>query len=222
MHIPPRLGQMVHGFVARAHCAPPRASNNPSPAMSNESYIDPTAVVDSGATIGAGTKIWHFCHVMSGAEIGSGCVLGQNVFVADGVSIGCRVRVQNNVSLYRGVAVEDDVFIGPSVVFTNVVRPRVGFPTAPADYAQTVVRRGATLGANATIRAGVEVGAWAFVAAGAVTTRNVPAHALVAGVPARFVEWVCVCATPLPADTSDHRCPCGRRWRTSPIPMLLE
>jgi UDP-2-acetamido-3-amino-2,3-dideoxy-glucuronate N-acetyltransferase len=167
--------------------------------------------VDEGATIGAGSSIWHFCHVMGGSSLGSDCSLGQNVFVASGVTIGDRVRVQNNVSVYEGVTLEDDVFVGPSVVFTNVHHPRVGFPRKDA-YLPTVVRRGATLGANCTIVCGREIGPWAFVAAGAVVTRDVEAHALVAGVPARRVGWACRCGAPLP-DRSGGRCTeCGRAY----------
>ncbi len=149
----------------------------------------PTAVVDDGARIGRETRIWHFCHVSAGAVIGSRCVLGQNVFVADGVIVGDGVRIQNNVSLYDGVILEDDVFCGPSSVFTNVRTPRSGVPRKD-EYALTIVRRGATIGANATIVCGVEIGAYSFVAAGAVVTADVPPHRLVVGVPARAVGWV--------------------------------
>jgi UDP-2-acetamido-3-amino-2,3-dideoxy-glucuronate N-acetyltransferase len=149
----------------------------------------PTACIDEPCDIGEGTQIWHFCHVMSGARIGRACVLGQNVFVASRAALGDRVRVQNNVSLYDGVTIEDDVFLGPSCVLTNVRNPRAevrrGHRPTP-----TLVRRGATIGANATIVCGITVGRYAFVAAGAVVTHEVPDYALVMGVPARFVGWV--------------------------------
>lgn len=149
----------------------------------------PSAIIDDGATIGADTRIWHFCHVSSGARIGSGCALGQNVFVANDVVIGNNVRIQNNVSVYDAVRLEDDVFCGPSMVFTNVYNPRAEFPRK-GEYRPTVVRRGATLGANCTIVCGITLGEYAFVAAGAVVRRDVPAHALMQGVPARQAGWM--------------------------------
>ena len=162
--------------------------------------------------------MWHFCHVSSGARIGAGCVLGQNVYVAGSVRIGDRCRIQNNVSLYDGVILEDDVFVGPSVVFTNVKRPRA-FLSRKAAFATTRIASGSTLGANATIVCGARVGANAFVAAGAVVTRDVPAHAMVMGVPATQVGWVCRCGCDLVAvadatGTNDRwSCPgCGARY----------
>jgi UDP-2-acetamido-3-amino-2,3-dideoxy-glucuronate N-acetyltransferase len=157
--------------------------------IDSRALVHPTAVVDDGATIGAGSKVWHFCHVMAGARVGADCVLGQNCYVADGVRIGDRVRVQNNVSLYDGVELEDDVFVGPSVVFTNVKNPRASVDRK-AEYARTLVRQGATLGANATILCGVTLGRWSFVAAGAVVTHDVDDFRLVMGAPARPVGWV--------------------------------
>ena len=148
-----------------------------------------SSIVDEGARVGDGTRIWHFCHVSAGAVIGSECVLGQNVFVADGVMVGNGVRIQNNVSLYDGVVLEDDVFCGPSCVFTNVRTPRSGV-SRKDEYARTVVRRGATIGANATIVCGVEVGAYSLIGAGAVVAADVQPHRLVVGVPARAVGWV--------------------------------
>ncbi len=174
--------------------------------------VHPTAVVDEGAQLGARTAIWHFCHVMSGSRLGEDCSLGQNVFVASNVTIGDRVRIQNNVSLYEGVLLEDDVFVGPSIIFTNVHHPRISFPRRD-QYLETVIRRGATLGANSTIVCGHEIGAWAVVAAGAVVTRDVAPHALVVGIPARQTGWACRCGSPLP-DSTEGVCPeCQRPFR---------
>ena len=156
----------------------------------------PSAVIDSGATVGDDTRIWHFTHVSGGARIGARCVLGQNVFIADGVILGDDVRVQNNVSLYEGVTVEDAVFLGPSAVFTNVVNPRSEVPRMH-EVRATRVGRGATVGANATVLCGHVVGRYAMVGAGAVVTRDVPPHALVVGVPARVIGWVCACGVRL-------------------------
>jgi UDP-2-acetamido-3-amino-2,3-dideoxy-glucuronate N-acetyltransferase len=160
----------------------------------SDAYVHPTAVVDEGASIGRGTKVWHFCHVMPGAVIGEGCSLGQNVFVASNVTIGNNVKIQNNVSVYEGVTLEDDVFCGPSMVFTNVRTPRSAYPrNTRDDYADTLVKRGASIGANATIVCGVTIAEQAFVAAGAVVTRDVEPFAVVAGVPARRVGWMSAC-----------------------------
>jgi UDP-2-acetamido-3-amino-2,3-dideoxy-glucuronate N-acetyltransferase len=152
-------------------------------------FAHPSATVDEPCEIGEGTKIWHYCHVMSGARVGRGCVLGQNVFVAAGAVIGDRVRVQNNVSIYDGVVVEDDVFLGPSCVLTNVGNPRAGVDRR-GRFEATRLRRGATVGANATVVCGVTVGRHAFVAAGAVVTRDVADYALVMGVPGRRAGWM--------------------------------
>ncbi|MDA0729127.1 MAG: acyltransferase [Bacteroidetes bacterium] len=169
--------------------------------------VHETAVVDEGAELGAGVKVWHFCHVMPGAVIGEGSSLGQNTFVARGVKIGARVKIQNNVSLYEGVVLEDDVFLGPSCVFTNVRNPRSTVNRRDA-YESTVVGRGATVGANATIRCGVTLGPFSFVAAGAVVTEDVPAFALVGGVPARFMGWMSAHGQRLQLDGKGHAiCP---------------
>ncbi|NGO40185.1 Gfo/Idh/MocA family oxidoreductase [Limisphaera ngatamarikiensis] len=184
-------------------------------AGSNGVFIHPTAVVDPGAQIGSGTRIWHFTHVCAGARIGNNCVLGQNCFVADGVVLGNNVKVQNNVSLYTGVVVEDDVFLGPSCVLTNVTNPRAQV-NRHALYEKTVIRRGATVGANATIVCGVTIGRYAFIAAGAVVTRDVPDYALMVGVPARQRGWMSRHGHPLPTPDAEGvmRCPeTGFRYR---------
>lgn len=159
--------------------------------------VHPTAIVETGAAVGAGTRVWHFCHLMSGARVGARCVLGQGVYVGDRVVVGDGCRVQNHVSLYDGVLLGDDVFVGPSAVFTNVSRPRA-FVSRHDAFEATRVGRGATIGANATIVCGHTLGAYCFIAAGAVVTADVPAHALMMGVPARQTGWVCRCAATLP------------------------
>ena len=164
-------------------------------------YAHPTAVIDDPCEIGAGTKIWHFSHVMAKSKIGERCNLGQNVLVSSGVRLGSNVKVQNNVSLYTGVELEDDVFCGPSMVFTNVINPR-SHVVRKNEYRRTLVKRGATLGANSTIVCGVTIGEYAFVAAGALVNRDVSNYALVMGVPARHTGWMCYCGVRLPA--GDH------------------
>lgn len=160
--------------------------------------IHATAVVDDGAKVGDGTRIWHFSHISPRAVIGENCSLGQNVFVGNQVTIGNGVKIQNNVSLYEGVILEDYVFCGPSMVFTNVKTPRSAFPrNTSADYATTRVRYGASIGANATIVCGVTLGEWCFIAAGAVVTKDVLDYALMVGVPAKRIGWVCQCGITL-------------------------
>lgn len=152
-------------------------------------FVHPTAIIDPGAQIGAGVKIWHFCHIMEGAQIGPKCSLGQNVFVASGVTLGRNTKVQNNVSIYTGVICEADVFLGPSMVFTNVKNPRSAVNRKGA-YQKTLVRQGATIGANATIICGCVIGRYAFIGAGTVITKNVPAYALMVGNPGKQTGWM--------------------------------
>ena len=159
-------------------------------------FAHESAYIDDGAEIGAGTKIWHFCHLMGGSRVGRNCNFGQNVVISPGVTIGDNVKIQNNVSVYTGVTLEDDVFCGPSMVFTNVINPR-SHVSRKHEYQKTLVGRGATLGANSTIVCGHNVGRYAFVGAGAVVTRDVPDYALVIGNPARIAGWMCQCGVKL-------------------------
>ena len=178
-------------------------------------FVHPSSFVDDGAVIGAGTKVWHFCHVMPGAVIGERCSLGQNVVVMPGTRIGNNVKIQNNVSIYEGVELEDDVFCGPSCVFTNVLNPR-SHVSRKTEYRKTLVRRGASIGANATIVCGVTLGEYAFVGAGAVVTADVPAFALMVGVPARRVGWMCQCGERLRIAGGTGRCErCGAAYEES-------
>lgn len=174
-------------------------------------FADPTAVIDGGCDIGSGSKIWHFSHVMSGSQIGRNCNLGQNVVISPGVKIGDRVKIQNNVSVYTGVELEDDVFCGPSMVFTNVINPR-SHVERKHEYKRTLVKQGASIGANATIVCGVTLGQYCFVAAGAVVTHDVPDYGLVMGVPAVSAGWICICGVRLP-NTGEVSChDCGRSY----------
>ena len=179
-------------------------------------FVHPTSVVDEGAVLGAGCKVWHFCHVSSGARLGEACNLGQNVYVAPGVRLGRNVKVQNNVSVYSGVTCGDDVFLGPSMVFTNVLNPRSAFDRRGA-FAKTHVGQGATIGANATVVCGNDIGAYALVGAGAVVTADVAPHALVVGVPARRIGWVSAAGHRLDFDAEGRAaCPeTGERYRLS-------
>lgn len=174
--------------------------------------VHPTAIVDAGARIGRGTRVWHWAHICGGAVIGEGCSFGQNVFVGNRVVIGNNVRVQNNVSIYDDVTLEDDVFCGPSMVFTNVINPRAHV-SRKHEYRPTLVRRGASIGANATIVCGYTIDEYAFIAAGAVVTRDVPAHALMMGNPARRNGWMCRCGERLSSSPGTQTCrACGDRY----------
>ena len=176
-------------------------------------FAHPTAVIDEGSTIGEGTKIWHFCHVNGGAVIGERCSLGQNVVVMNDVRIGNNVKIQNNVSVYDAVELEDDVFCGPSMVFTNVINPRSHVPRK-SEYRRTLVKRGASIGANATIVCGSTLGEYAFIGAGSVVTGDVPAYALVVGVPARRIGWMCQCGERLPDGGTGACESCGERYES--------
>ena len=180
-------------------------------------FAHDSALIDEPCAIGKGTKIWHFCHIMTGVVIGERCSLGQNVFVASGCVIGHNVKIQNNVSVYEGVTLEDDVFCGPSAVFTNVDNPRSHVPRKN-EYRPTRVQRGATIGANATVVCGATLGRYSFVGAGSVVTRDVPDYAMVYGNPARVRGWMCFCGVKLPLGLADDgvetaRCAvCHRRY----------
>lgn len=173
-------------------------------------FIHPTAVIDRNVTIGEHTRIWHWCHLMEGVVVGRNCNIGEHAFIESGVVLGNNVKVKNNVAIYTGVICEDDVFLGPNCVFTNVINPR-SFIERKSEFKTTVLRRGATIGANATIVCGNEIGAYAFVGAGSVVTRPVPAYTMVIGNPARFHSYICKCGCKLDRDL---RCTgCGALYR---------
>ncbi len=172
-------------------------------------FVHESSYVDDNVTIGEGTKIWHFCHIQKGACIGKNCSMGQNVNIGNNVKIGNGVRIQNNVSVYEGVEIEDNVFCGPSCVFTNVTTPRAHFPVHGI-YAKTLIKEGASLGANSTIVCGHTIGKSALIAAGAVVTKDVKDFALMAGVPAQRIGWVCECGKRL---DSSLQCSCGRKYK---------
>lgn len=177
----------------------------------SEFYVHPTSIIDEDVQIGEGTKIWHFCHIQSGAKIGEKCSFGQNVNVSNNVTVGNGCKVQNNVSLYEGVKLEDYVFCGPSCVFTNDLTPRAKYPKGRAGYKKTLVKEGASIGANATVVCGTTIGRWALIGAGAVVTTDVPDHALMLGVPARLRGWVCECGEILSDDLVCDKC--GRIYK---------
>jgi len=173
-------------------------------------FVHESSYVDEPVSIGSGTKIWHFCHIQQGAKIGKNCSLGQNVNVSNNVVIGDYCKIQNNVSLYEGVTLEDHVFCGPSCVFTNDLTPRAKYPKGSGNYIKTLVKEGATIGANATIVCGVTIGSWALIGSGAVVTKDVPSHALVVGVPAKQIGWVCECGAVLDDELGCKSC--GRTY----------
>jgi len=189
-------------------------------------FIHPTSIIDEPVEIGKGTKIWHFCHVMKGAKIGEKCSFGQNVFIGSKVEIGKNVKVQNNVSIYDNVFIEDDVFCGPSMVFTNVVNPRSHI-IRKDEYKDTLVKRGASIGANATIICGITLGEYCFIGAGAVISKDVPPYALMVGIPAKIIGWMCHCGVrlELPSTTDKdliETCTnCGSRYKLSPSGRLI-
>lgn len=173
-------------------------------------FVHESSYIDDDVIIGEGTKIWHFCHVHKGAQIGNKCSLGQNVNVSNNVKIGDGVKIQNNVSVYEGVELEDYVFCGPSMVFTNDLTPRSKYPKGTVGYKKTLVKYGASIGANATIVCGNTIGSWALISSGAVVTKDVPAYALMVGVPAKQMGWVCECGVPL---IENYKCSeCGREY----------
>ncbi len=182
--------------------------------MTNKDYfVHPSSPIDDDVQIGEGTKIWHFCHVMSGARIGKKCKIGQNVFIDRDVRLGNNVKIQNNVSVYRGVTLEDNVFCGPSMVFTNVINPRSLYPRDIGEYRKTLVKKGATIGANATILCGVTIGESAFIGAGSVVTKDVPRYGLVYGNPANIKGWMCECGEKLEFKATRTKCyQCGREY----------
>lgn len=187
--------------------------------MKTDYFVHKSSYIDDDVMIGAGTKIWHFCHIQKGARLGKNCSLGQNVNVANNVKIGNGVRIQNNVSVYEGVEIEDNVFCGPSCVFTNVTLPRAHFPVHGV-YVKTLIKEGASLGANSTVVCGHTVGRSALIAAGAVVTKDVKDYALMAGVPARQIGWVCECGARL--DEKTLSCKCGRHYQLTSDNSLLK
>lgn len=179
----------------------------------SDCFVHPTSIIDDDVEIGDGTRIWHFSHVQSGARIGRNCSFGQNVNVSNNVKVGDGCKVQNNVSLYEGVELKNYVFCGPSCVFTNDLTPRAKYPKGRAGYRETIVEEGASIGANATIVCGHRIGKWSLIGAGAVVTSNVPAHALMLGVPARRKGWVCECGELLSTELACTKC--GRRYKVT-------
>ena len=190
--------------------------------MEKGHFIHPTAVVDEPVEIGQGTKIWHFTHIMSGARIGENCVIGQNVLIGSGAVLGNNIKVQNNVSIYDGVILEDDVFCGPSMVFTNVFNPR-SFISRKKEFRNTLVKRGATIGANVTIVCGNTIGRYAFIGAGSVVTRDVPDFALVYENPGKVKGWVCQCGEEIIFRSGKAKCRmCGRKYKKEKTGVKLD
>ncbi len=178
--------------------------------MDNVFFVHPSSVVDENVEIGEGTRVWHFCHIQSGARVGKNCSMGQNVNISNNVIVGDGCKLQNNVSLYEGVELEDYVFCGPSCVFTNDLTPRAKYPKGKIGYKKTLIKTGASIGANATIVCGNTIGEWALIGAGAVVVSDVPAYALMVGVPARQIGWVCECGERL---CDKYECiSCGRKY----------
>lgn len=185
---------------------------SPEPSVKKAPFFHPRSLVDDGAHVGAGTRVWAFAHIVSGAQIGEECNLCDHTFFEGRVIVGNRVTVKCGVYLWDGIIVEDDVFIGPCAAFTNDLRPRSR--QYPAEYPKTILQRGCSIGANATVLPGITIGPWSMVAAGAIVTRDVPAYALVVGNPARFRNWICCCAQALHFGNADAcKCNCGRRFR---------
>lgn len=205
------MSQQVNESTSRdAESQRRRVTKSESQSQSQSQYqCHESSYVDENVTIGEGTKIWHFCHIQSGATIGKNCSFGQNVNIGNNVKIGDGVKVQNNVSIYEGVELEDNVFCGPSCVFTNVTTPRANYPVHGV-YKKTLVKEGASLGANCTVVCGHTIGKFAMIAAGAVVTKDVDDFALMAGVPARRIGWVCECGKKL---NENLECECGRKFR---------
>lgn len=184
--------------------------------MSETNYfVHPTSIIDDNVQIGTGTKIWHFSHIQSGAVIGSSCSLGQNVNISNNVKVGDGCKIQNNVSLYEGVELENYVFCGPSCVFTNDLTPRAKYPKGRVGYKKTIIREGASIGANATIVCGHTIGKWALIGAGAVVVSNVLNHALMLGIPAKRTGWVCECGEVLPGEFKCTKC--GRKYKETEL-----
>lgn len=190
--------------------------------MQKDYFVHESSYVDEGCTIGAGTKIWHFSHVMKGCAIGENCNIGQNVVISPGVTLGKGVKIQNNVSVYTGVVCEDGVFLGPSCVFTNVINPRA-FIERKSEYRETTIKKGASIGANATIVCGHDIGRYAFVGAGSVVTKNVPDYAMVYGSPARIRGYVCRCGEKLNFIDGKAKCPaCGLEYEMNENSVVKE
>ncbi|KAF5064292.1 UDP-2-acetamido-3-amino-2,3-dideoxy-D-glucuronate N-acetyltransferase [anaerobic digester metagenome] len=190
-----------------------------APALEKDYFVHESAYIDEDVQIGTGTKVWHFGHIQRGARIGEHCSLGQNVNISNNVIIGSGVKIQNNVTVYEGVELEDYVFCGPSMVFTNDLTPRAKYPKGRVGYLKTKVKYGASIGANATIVCGVTLGEWCLIGAGAVVVRDVKAHALMLGSPARQRGWVCECGKVLPGEL---HCSCGRSYELTETEELKE